>query len=43
MSALFQSQIEKQKYHNVGTVPKSNRKIVERGKIDTLYTEIDDS
>jgi hypothetical protein len=41
MSALFQNPIEK--YHNVGTVPKSNRKIVERGKIDTLYTEIDDS
>ena len=23
------------KYHTVGTVPKSNRKIVEKGKIDT--------
>jgi hypothetical protein len=25
----------KQKYHTVGTIPKSNRKIVERDKIDT--------
>jgi len=28
--------------HTVGTVPKSNRKIVERGKIDTLNTQIYD-
>jgi len=27
--------MENKKYHTVGTVPKSNRKIVERGKIDT--------
>jgi len=26
---------ENTKYHTVGTVPKSNRKIVERGKIGT--------
>ena len=29
-------------YHAVRTVPKSNRKIVERGKIDTLSTQIHD-
>jgi hypothetical protein len=28
---------EKQKYHNVGTIPKSNIKIVERGKILAGY------
>jgi len=27
--------MKKQKYHTVRTVPKSNRKIVESGKIDT--------
>jgi hypothetical protein len=32
----FQNSIEK--YHTVGTVPKLNRKIVERGKMDTLNT-----
>jgi hypothetical protein len=31
---LYQS--EKQKYDTVGTIPKSNIKIMERGKIDTL-------
>jgi len=30
----------KTNYHNVGTVQKSNRKIVERGEIDTPYTHI---
>jgi hypothetical protein len=30
------------KYHTVGTVPKSNRKIVERDKIDTSNTQIHD-
>jgi len=30
------------KYHTVGTVPKSIRKIVERGKIDTPNTQIHD-
>jgi hypothetical protein len=29
-------------YHNVGKFPKSNRKIVERGKIDTHNTQIQD-
>jgi hypothetical protein len=28
------------KYHTVGTVPKYNIKIVERGKIDTFNTHI---
>ena len=30
-------------YHTVRTFPKSNRKIVERGKIDTSSTQIHDS
>ena len=29
----------KRKYHSVGTVPKSNRKRVERSKIDTSNTK----
>ena len=28
--------MKNKKYHTVGTIPKYNRKIVERGKIDTL-------
>jgi hypothetical protein len=28
--------MKSKKYHIVGTIPKSNIKIVERGKIDTL-------
>ena len=32
----------KKKYHIVGTVLKSNRKMVERGKIDTPNTQIYD-
>jgi hypothetical protein len=32
----------KQKTHTVGTVPKSNRKIVERDEIDTINTHIHD-
>jgi hypothetical protein len=31
---------EKQKYHTVGTYPKSSRKIVERGKIDIPSTHM---
>ena len=31
-----------QKYQAVGTAPKYNRKIVERGKIDTSNTQIHD-
>ena len=30
------------KYHNVGTAPRTNPKMVERGKIDTLNTQIQD-
>ena len=30
------------KYHSVGAVPKSNRKIVERSKIDISITQIHD-
>ena len=29
-------------YYTVGTIPKSNKKIVERGKIDTSDTQIHD-
>ena len=32
----------KNKYHTVGTIPKSNMKIIERGKIDTSCTQIHD-
>jgi hypothetical protein len=32
--------MREKKSHAVGTIPKSNIKIVERGKIDTLYTQI---
>jgi hypothetical protein len=28
--------MENKKYHTVGTVSKSNAKIIERGKIDTI-------
>jgi hypothetical protein len=31
---------KKQKYHTVGTIPKSERKIVERDKIDSPNTQI---
>jgi len=31
--------IKSKKYYTVGIVPKSNRKIVERGKIDTPDTQ----
>ena len=40
LSEQVQSPIEK--YHTVGTGPKSNRKIVERGKIDNPNTQIHD-
>jgi hypothetical protein len=32
-----------QKYHTVGTVLKSDRKIVPRGKIDTAYSTLRDN
>ena len=34
--------MKNEKYHTVGTVPKSSRNIVESGKIDTPYTLIHD-
>ena len=34
--------MENKKYHTVGTIPKSNIKIVERGNIDTSNTKIYD-
>jgi hypothetical protein len=34
--------MKNKKYHNVGTILKSNTKIVERGKIDTPNTQIHD-
>ena len=30
------------KYHSVGTVPNSDRKIVEEGKVDAYITQIHD-
>jgi hypothetical protein len=33
----------KKKYHIVGTVPKFNRKIVERGTTDNANTQIHDN
>jgi hypothetical protein len=32
-----------QKYHTLGTSPKSNTQIVDRGKFDTSYTQIHDA
>ena len=34
--------MKNKKYHTVRTVPKSNRTIIERDKINTLYTKIHD-
>jgi hypothetical protein len=31
--------MKNKKYHTVGTIPKYNKKIVERGKMDTLNTQ----
>ena len=39
---LWTNKMENKIYHAVGTFPKSNRKIVERGKIDTPNVEIHD-
>ena len=41
-SSICHSKIKNKKYHAVGTFPKSNRKTVERGKIDTPNTHIHD-
>ena len=35
--------MKNKKYHTVGTIPKSNIKIIERGKIDTTNIQIHDS
>jgi hypothetical protein len=35
---FFSNKNKNKKQHTVGTNPKSNIKIVERGKIDTPYT-----
>ena len=35
--------MKNEKYNTVGTVPKSNRKIIDRGKTDTSSTTIHDS
>ena len=41
--AVFQIKLNKNlNYHFVGTVPKYNRKIAEKGKIDTPSTQIHD-
>jgi hypothetical protein len=34
------SKMKNKKYHTVGTIPKSNIKIAERGKIDTTISQI---
>ena len=39
---LFFNQMKNQKYYTIGTILKSNRKIVETGKIDTPNTYIHD-
>jgi hypothetical protein len=39
----FKGKIEEQKYHTVRTVQRSNRKIVERDKIDTHNRQIHDN
>ena len=36
------NKMKNEKYHTVGTIPKSNIKILERGKIDTPNTQIQD-
>jgi hypothetical protein len=38
--ASVSNQMKNGKYHAIGTVPKSNIKIVERGKIDMPNTQI---
>ena len=43
MSEQFKTPSKDNKYHTVGTIPKSNRKIVEKGKPDTCSTQIYDS
>ena len=40
--AIINNKIKYKKYHTAGTGPKCNRKIVERGKMDTDETKIHD-
>jgi hypothetical protein len=40
LSTFLPTKWKKTKYYTVGTIPKSNIKIVERGKIDTTNTQI---
>ena len=40
--ACLWNKLKNNKYHTVGTVPKYERKIVERGKIDTSNTQMHD-
>ena len=37
---IWFDQMKNKKYHTVGTVPKSSRKIVDKGKIDTSNKQI---
>jgi len=39
---VIDNKMKDKKYHTYVTVPKSNRKIVERGKLDTPDTKIHD-
>jgi hypothetical protein len=39
---MAKKKINNKKYHTVGTDPKSNRKIAERGKINTPNTQMHD-
>jgi len=39
---MYKIKWKKNKYHIIGTVPKSDRKIVDRGKINTPDTIIHD-
>jgi hypothetical protein len=41
-NAILSNKVKNIKYHTFGTIPKSNIKIVERGKIDTPNTQIHD-
>jgi hypothetical protein len=35
---MIMNKMKAKKYHTVGTIPKFNRKIVERGQLDTPNT-----
>jgi hypothetical protein len=40
MAIFNQNKMKNNKYHTVGTIPRSNIKIVEKGKIDFSNTQI---